>query len=218
MVTRLTRDDRRQRTREDLVAAARRVFLRRGFHAASLEEISDAAGYTKGAVYSNFAGKDELFLAVLDAQIARRARLQRDRITGAETLADGLRAAGRAMAELADRSPGWMPALVEFWTHASHYPTLRAEAAERHERMLELYGDLLTQLAPRFGIEFTMPAKEIARSAAAFARGMAFEQLLGAGRATRTTFEELYAKQVLAFTKPGDDHNSTTRRTKEAER
>ena len=64
MRQRLSRQDRKERTRADLVAAAREVFMRRGFHGASLEEISDHAGYTKGAVYSNFAGKDELFLAV----------------------------------------------------------------------------------------------------------------------------------------------------------
>ena len=66
MTSRLTRAERTERVRADLLVAARRTFLRRGFHQASLEEIALAAGWSKGAVFSNFAGKDELFLAVLE--------------------------------------------------------------------------------------------------------------------------------------------------------
>src|SRR5204862_4334863 len=65
---RLTQAERKQRTRAELVSTARNAFLERGFHGASLDEIAEEAGYSKGAVYSNFAGKDDLFLAVLDAQ------------------------------------------------------------------------------------------------------------------------------------------------------
>jgi AcrR family transcriptional regulator len=66
VTVRLTRAERREQIRADLVASARQVFLRRGFHQASLEEIALEAGWSKGAVFSNFAGKDELFLAVLE--------------------------------------------------------------------------------------------------------------------------------------------------------
>ncbi len=64
-----TADRRRQLTREVLVESARDVFAKRGFHAASLEEIAEAAGFTRGAVYSNFENKEELFFAVLDRHV-----------------------------------------------------------------------------------------------------------------------------------------------------
>jgi AcrR family transcriptional regulator len=64
---RRTRRDSQAQTRAELIAAAREVFLARGFHAATLEEIAERAGYTKGAVYSNFAGKDDLFRAPFSA-------------------------------------------------------------------------------------------------------------------------------------------------------
>ena len=67
---RLTQAQRKQRTRADLVATARTVFIERGFHGASLDEIAERAGYSKGAVYSNFTGKDDLFLAVLESVYA----------------------------------------------------------------------------------------------------------------------------------------------------
>src|SRR6516165_3944264 len=71
---RLTRRESRALTRQSLVTAARRIFLSRGFHASSLEEIALEAGVTKGAVYSNFAGKGELFLAIFDQHIEERLR------------------------------------------------------------------------------------------------------------------------------------------------
>ena len=74
MKTGLTQAQRKQRTSAGLVETARGLFLERGFHATSLDEIAEAAGYSKGAVYSNFGGKAELFLAVLDAHLELRAQ------------------------------------------------------------------------------------------------------------------------------------------------
>src|SRR5205807_8868436 len=63
---RLTREESRSQTRERLLRAAARVFLRRGFHRASVEEVAETAGFSTGAVYSNFSGKEELLLALCD--------------------------------------------------------------------------------------------------------------------------------------------------------
>lgn len=68
----LSRSERQAQTYEELLDAAQAAFAERGFHATSVAEIALAAGYTKGAVYANFAGKTELFLAVLDRHIRRR--------------------------------------------------------------------------------------------------------------------------------------------------
>src|SRR5437868_976571 len=65
-VEKLTPERRRQRTRDVLVAAASEVFARRGYEGASLEEIAETAGFTRGAIYKNFAGKEELLWAVTD--------------------------------------------------------------------------------------------------------------------------------------------------------
>jgi AcrR family transcriptional regulator len=63
---RLTRQERKEVTRTRLIEAAERLFIRRGFDDASVEEISETAGYSRGAFYSNFEGKEEIFLAVVD--------------------------------------------------------------------------------------------------------------------------------------------------------
>ncbi|MFP5380534.1 MAG: TetR family transcriptional regulator, partial [Vicinamibacteria bacterium] len=65
-VEKLTPERRRQQTRDVLIEAATEVFARRGFEGAALEEIAETAGFTRGAIYKNFAGKEDLFFAVTD--------------------------------------------------------------------------------------------------------------------------------------------------------
>ena len=67
-----TRAERKELTRELLLDAAIEVFAQRGYHGASLEDVAAAAGFTKGAVYSNFETKADLFLALLVRETARR--------------------------------------------------------------------------------------------------------------------------------------------------
>jgi AcrR family transcriptional regulator len=77
MVEKLTPDRRRELTRTALTDAAADVFAKRGFHAASLEEIAETAGFTRGAIYKNFENKEELFYAVIERRI--EAQLSRFR-------------------------------------------------------------------------------------------------------------------------------------------
>jgi len=65
---RLTRQESKELTRMRLIEAAERVFIRKGFDDASVEEISETAGYSRGAFYSNFKDKDEVFLEVIDTR------------------------------------------------------------------------------------------------------------------------------------------------------
>src|SRR5579863_10773918 len=67
----LTPERRRQQTRDHLLAAAAQVFADRGFHGASLDEVAAVAGFSKGAVYSNFKNKEDLFLALLESHYER---------------------------------------------------------------------------------------------------------------------------------------------------
>ena len=92
---RLTQAERREQTREQVLDAAARVFAKRGFHATSLDAIAEEAGFSRGAVYYNFADKEELFLELLDRRCAERAQDLR------EVFADTRR--GRRAAQPADR-------------------------------------------------------------------------------------------------------------------
>jgi len=202
--TRMTRGERKQQTRVHLIETAREVFLHRGFHDASLDEIADKAGFTKGAIYSNFDGKDGLFLEVLDVQIERRWQTDMRAALAAGNLDAAFRAVARNLIEAARESPRWMPVLMEFWTHASGNPGLRAKVSERHERNLDWVAQIITDLGERHGVEFRIPTREVGRGATGLARGMALERLLGSDGAPATDFEEMFVSFVLAFTKPKD--------------
>src|SRR3954454_16823751 len=73
MTVRIGRSEQTERNRAAVLAAARRVFLARGYHAASLDQISEEAGFSKGVVYSQFRNKADMFLALLEDRITERA-------------------------------------------------------------------------------------------------------------------------------------------------
>ena len=80
----LTPERRRQQTRDHLLRAAAQVFAERGYHGASLDEVAAAAGFTKGAVYSNFKNKEDLFLALLESHYDCELAAVRATLEGAD--------------------------------------------------------------------------------------------------------------------------------------
>src|SRR5262245_32110745 len=151
MATRMSRAERSEQTRAELIDAARTVFMRSGFHGASLDEISAEAGYTTGAVYSRFGGKDELFLAVLDDHVDRRLARYREAIDASADFESAGRALVRAAIAAGRGEPGWTPLLMEFWTHAARRDELRQAVLARHDRQLDTIAELYEELVARGG-------------------------------------------------------------------
>ena len=193
---RITREERRRRTRSDLLAAARRVFLARGFHGASLEEISREAGYTKGAVQSNWESKDELFLAVFDEFRALRIRSYVENVLDGATFEEGVRRGARVAWSGARAEPEWTALLVEFWTHVSRRDGLRRAMSQRHERAMDAVAGVLEELARRHGVEFLIPTREVARGSAALLRGLELERTLDPDAGDAAQFEEMWTAFV----------------------
>jgi len=150
MPVRLSRTERREKTRQDLLTAAETCFVTRGFHATSVDEVAERAGYTKGAVYSNFASKEDLFFGVYQRRV--------DHVL--TEVVPGLREAGaeRAFDWLAtgtiqrrDSDDGWLAVFFEFWAHVLRHPELRARFADSHIRFLEPLTDGVRRLAAERG-------------------------------------------------------------------
>ena len=174
---RLSRAERRARTRDDLVDAAERLFSASGFHATSVDAVADAAGYTKGAVYSNFASKEDLFLAVYARQadqavaaIERELAKAPDPITGIETLA-------RARVEQRGRADGWLAVFFEFWAHVLRHPELRERFAAIHKRVNEPLAAAAGQVAAEHGVEPEQPVARMATAYYAMQLGLQLERL-----------------------------------------
>jgi AcrR family transcriptional regulator len=193
MVTaRLTRVERKAQTRAELLEAARRVFLRRGFHGASLDEIAQEAGYTKGAVYSNFADKDGLFLALLDAHYTRRIDEYAGIMLEGDDLEEGFRAIARFMADADQRDPGWLPLLSEFTAHAARDDTLRRAYADTRETFLEAIAELISAMGERYGVGFRLSPLEMARTSSILARGFSAERQLDPDAVSKDFFVEAH--------------------------
>src|SRR5215213_9840877 len=179
---RLTRAEKSAQTRAQLMASARQLFLRRGFHAASLEMVAEEAGFTIGAVYSRFGSKADLFLAILDehidrivAEVAQVAAVDQPLGAHAELLA------GRRMA-LLEREREWFPLVLEFWSHAARHERLRGEFAARHERLVGAYAGLIEADYARLGLPLPLAPEVLARAVVAMGNGVALERLAGPGR------------------------------------
>ena len=127
-----TRKERQARTRAALMDAAADVAVRRGIEGASVDEVAERAGFTKGAVYANFASKEELFLAMLDVHFdARLAELDRILATDADPDDQAREAAEGLMRRLADE-PEWHRLFFEFSVHAARNESFRVQLVERY--------------------------------------------------------------------------------------
>jgi AcrR family transcriptional regulator len=170
MATRLKRAEQVQRNRELVLAAARRVFVERGYHAASVDEIAEDAGFSKGVVYSQFASKADLFLALLDQRIDERAA-QNEAITAGRTGADAVAAIVRNGVELAQAERRWGLLVTEFRVHAARDAELNARYLAAHERTLAAVAARLEGVYAAAGETPPRPPRVMAELLLAFATG-----------------------------------------------
>ena len=206
---RTTRSERKARTRSDLLAAARRVFLRRGFHVASLDEIAEEAGYTKGAVYSNFSGKDDLFLALLEEHYAQRAGAYAELMFEDDDVEEARRATARYMLESYEREPAWWTLISDFATHASADPEVRERFRALREEFLGAMAGLVEKLGERHGVAYRLPPREVARGTGALMRGMVTDWILDPEGARAGEFEEMVAAYLRGVAVPLDERSTT---------
>lgn len=175
MSTVLSRADRQARTRDDLIEAAHRLFTANGFHATSLDVIADAAGYTKGAVYSNFGSKEDLFLAVYSRRVDRRIVEMEATLSGSDTAYEGLE---RLTVDLGRRrDDGWLAVFFEFWAHVLRHPELRERFAEQHRRGLGPVVRSLEEISAERGQRLEEDPLKLATARLAMMTGLQLERL-----------------------------------------
>jgi AcrR family transcriptional regulator len=174
---RATRAEQAAENRERVLAAAREVFRRKGYHDASVEEIAEEAGFSKGVVYSQFGSKADLFLALLERRIEQRARENLDVALSAPAGTEfaELYATGRR-AQQADRA--WSLLVLEFRIHAARDPELNRRYAELHARTADGIARAIALVCEREGIEPPYAPEALARLAFAIDNGYALEDLV----------------------------------------
>ena len=170
---RLSRAEQAERNRALVLAAARRVFLARGYHGATLEQIADEAGFSKGVVYSQFESKADLFLALLEARIEERAA---ENARLAESLPGGdLLALLDHLARGDQATPGWLLLVIEFRVHAARDAGLSRRYAAAHARTVEALAGVLAAVYARNGQVPAIPPRQLAELLLAFSAGATLE-------------------------------------------
>lgn len=175
---RLNRDEKRERTREELLKAARRVFGRRGYHDAKLDEVVEESGLSKGALYYNFENKAALFLALLEERIDERISKLEGIIQqgpeGSDRTPAEIEAASVDFVRTLRQTPEWRLLFLEFTAHAARDDRFHAEFAARAKKMR----DALTKLIEKSGYQASLDSHTVAVIVAALANGLAIEALI----------------------------------------
>lgn len=127
---RRSRAETQQQTREALLRSASKVFAQRGYHAATVDEVAATAGYSQGALYSNFAGKEALLLATARRYVEEQAQRWAQAFGDAPDEDSRLRAPADAWMDGLTQDPDDFLLFIELWTSAARKPALRPAFAE----------------------------------------------------------------------------------------
>lgn len=195
---RLTRAESKAETRRRLLDAAEAVFGERGYHGTSLAQVAAEAGFTKGAVYSAFESKADLFLAVLRRRAAsRQAELLAalEETTSAEDLLATNAAALARFGDSVGEERSFWAALVEFMVVVSQDEALQARFAAHHDASREALTKSIEALVERGGASLTVEPRELATAVLALNIGLTLERLV----APSEVEGRLYADAQLAL-------------------
>jgi len=175
---RRSREENKARTRARLLEAAAKVFALRGYHRASVEEIAQDAGYSTGAVYSNFTGKEDLFLALLDEHIAQIVREVSEAVHRGGTAVERAQAAAAQWMGSFERDRDLFLLFIEFWSFAVRDPDLRPRIAARFGAFRDATTRLIEEAAGELELTSPIPPAHLAIAANALADGIALEKLV----------------------------------------
>ena len=190
---RLTREESRARTRELVLDSASVIFRRDGFHQASIDEIAEEAGFSRGAVYSSFANKEELFLALHDREAQRRVQLIAERLLKDGTLKDAALAAARTFYERHLADPGWSLLMAEFTIHAARSPEVARRFREQDQLMREASTRLIAEICAKDCVQCSeREANEVVTAMMAIGCGISLEQQVAPETINLQMMEDLF--------------------------
>jgi AcrR family transcriptional regulator len=207
---RLTRAEAKARTREQLLDAAAQVFAQKGYAGASVDEIAEAAGYTTGALYSNFGSKEKLFIELMSAwrsqNLARQAAQVAAVVEG--DVPDPLALLVQRLEKVAGRSTEADALQAEFWLFAVRNPEAMQVLAAKTDERIEMLAPLVSYVMQRSGAVPDVPPEAVTRIALALFMGLARQRRID--HAVPADLLTLGLKWLLAGI--GDTDSTRTRR------
>ncbi|AFT99076.1 TetR/AcrR family transcriptional regulator [Nocardia brasiliensis] len=176
-MARLTRSESQARTRADLIATARDLFLADGYASTSLERVAEEAGYSKGAVYSNFRTKKELGLEVLELIHATKFQEVTDLLAVSDDFEERLERF-QEWAEHTVGDVGWTMLEFEFATVARDDPALQAALVSSLSVLRGAVAAQVQTLADTIGIELPVPVEDAATGILSMGIGLGMQRAI----------------------------------------
>jgi AcrR family transcriptional regulator len=192
-VSTLTRREKQQRTRKSLLEAAVKLFCEQGLEGASVEEVAQAAGYTKGAFYANFKSKEELFLVMLDEQFAQELERLDRALAGTHEPEEEARAAAADFIHNAS-SDEWPSLYFQFVAYAAQNEEFRQELATRLKAMRERLAEVFKRWKEGFGVTPALPLDQVTAMMCFMADGFLVDRIIEPDLS-----EELYTTMIAVF-------------------
>jgi len=194
-MARQTRKEKQAHTRRCLMRSASKLFAERGLQNASIDDVAEDAGFTKGAFYANFDSKEALFLEMLDERFAERAEELERVIAGEGSDAEKAVRAGEDFTRMLNADPEWRQLLFEFTAYAVRNDVFREQLVARRRALRARVASALQARADELGLHTGVPADEVALMTSAMASGFAIEQLLEGEEVP----DELFGSMLLLF-------------------
>ena len=203
---RLTQEQRRTRTRASVLDATAKIIALRGFHAASVDEIAEAAGVSKGAVYYSFPSKDSLFVALMEQRVQGWVTAMNAAPEELSLQGQAAYAASGFFANL-DADPSWTPLLLEFLAYSARNDRMRDLMNEQFFRALRAaVAATAAQRTQAAGLR-DVPIDDFAAGVTALACGLGIERSFSSDHradAVMATMLELLIEGLLARSARGE--------------
>lgn len=189
----MTRREKQQHTRSSLLSAAAKLFCRNGLEGASVDQVAQAAGYTKGAFYANFKSKEELFLVMLDERFAGELERIDQALAGSQEPHAEARAAAADFIHFAG-DEDWPRLYFQFVAHAARDDEFRQELATRQQAMREKLAETFARWKDAHDARPALPLEEVTAMIYCMADGFLVDRMIEPGLS-----EDLYEKMIEVF-------------------
>jgi AcrR family transcriptional regulator len=202
---RMTREQSKANTRGRLLAAARSAFASSGFHGASVEEIASRAGFSTGALYSNFDGKEDLFLVLMEREIEEHSREIAKAVAERSSVAERATGGAQRWMTMIEREPELLLLFMEFWAYGVRDADVRPKVAARFAQVRRLLTKLIEDSVREFDLQLALPAQQLAVAVDALADGIARQKLADPDAVPDDLMGRVLALLFAAATQPAGD-------------
>ena len=197
--TRRSRKDSQALTRARLIEVARKHFLRDGLSGAVAEKIAEEAGFTRGALYANFSGREDLFLAVVRSSVDSELEVFRGILASEGTPEERFGRMREAFADMV-ANPGWVLLEAEFQANALRNEDVRKVLREHLEGRMKEGAAMLRQFDQQLGVSLPAAPEEIAIVLGSLGQGLAIRlAIMQRAELEQGNSEKMRALAMLCF-------------------